>query len=133
MNNETASSNVLTSKKAHKVEQAIKHHVRAIQRRLKRIAKINKKQDTKLEAIEEPVTFCERVHVEKHFSKRLDKQKRKIVRHVVHASKLGAKIEAAGIAVRQVQPEDLTSILPDATLPVLESTAESASQAKSST
>lgn len=97
MSNEiTATVTVLPKKEVRNISKAIKHHVRSIQRRLKRVAKLDQKQESKLASISEPVTFCERVRVEDHFAKKETKQVKKIERHRTKVQKLSQKLTTGG-------------------------------------
>ena len=98
MSNEiTATVTVLPKKEVRNISKAIKHHVRSIQRRLKRVAKLDQKQESKLASISEPATFCDRVRVEDHFAQKETKQVKKIERHRTKVQKLSQKLATGGV------------------------------------
>ena len=106
INNSAASStgtstgtDSLRGKEVHNIDKAIKHHVRSIQRRLKRLAKIDQHAERKLESIAEPVTFCDRVRVVDRFAKKETKQVKKIERHLTKVQKLNHKLTVGGATV----------------------------------
>lgn len=105
-----ASTNPIRKKDARRIDKAIKHHVRAIQRRLHRLAALKKKEEHKLDNTKEPVTFCERTAIEERYAGKAEKQTKKLNKHVSHVRKLNSKLAQGGLDPVQV-PKQVVQLL----------------------
>lgn len=110
-NNSTTASATLPKKEVKNINKEIQKHVRSIQRRLHKVACIEDKRERKLEAVAEPVTFCDRTRIEDRFEKKEAKQADKIVKHVTKVRDLTTKLVAAGLDPKEVVPLPVVQLL----------------------